>query len=173
MKRFIILLAVITGTATLNTALAQTGNPDTTTLHFIIKASIDGLQEISAGKQAEQKAMRSDVKAFGKRMVTDHSTAQAKLMQIAKARGYQVPPEATSTPVPDPMLAKASGKDFDRLYVHMMAPSHRQAVLLFEDYANKGKDPQVKAFAIQTLPILKQHLASIKAIDSQIKDAAK
>ena len=154
-------------------AMAQTANPDTATLHFITHASISGLQEISAGKLAAQKASRADVKAFGNRMVTDHSKAQETLMKLAKAGGYKVPPEATAAPVPDPMLAKASGKDFDRVYVHMMEPGHRQTVLLFQTYAVKGKDPKVKAFAQQTLPTLKQHLASIKNIDKEIKDVAK
>ncbi len=167
---FILLLA---GLLFFSVAKAQTANQDTATLHFITHASISNLQEISAGKLASQKAYRPEVKAYGRRMVTDHTKAQATLMQLAKAKGYQVPSQATGTPVPDPMLTKASGREFDRLYVHMMAPGHRQAVILFQDYAIKGKDPEVKAFAKQTLPVVKDHLTVIKGIDSQIKDSAK
>jgi hypothetical protein len=36
-----------------------------------------------------------------------------------------------------------------------------------------NKDPAVKAFARQTLPTLKAHLAAIKAVESQLKDVAK
>lgn len=172
MKKIIILLTIFS-TAVLGTARAQSGNPDTATLHFLTHASISNLNEISAGKLAVKKASRADVKAFGMGMVADHTKAQSQLLQVAKSRGYQIPPAATATPVPDPMLTKLSGKDFDRVYVHMMGPSHRQAVILFQEYTLQGKDPAVKAFAQQTLPTLKQHKAAIMTIDKQIKDAAK
>ncbi|MGI4021695.1 MAG: DUF4142 domain-containing protein [Janthinobacterium lividum] len=168
----LILLFILTSIAALNTALAQTPDQDTSSLHFITNASIANLNEISAGTLAAQKAVRPEVKAFGQHMVEDHTKAQAALMQLAKSKGYQVPPEATSPVLPEPMLTKAMGKDFDRLYVHMMAPGHRQSVLMFQSYAVNGKNPDVKAFAGQTLPVLKEHLATITAIDAQIKDMA-
>lgn len=171
MKKLIILFA-LTGTVFFNKVQAQT-DQDTTALHFIVQASIGNLQEISAGKLASQKAVNPEVKAFGQRMVADHTKAQTALLQVAKSKGYQIPSQATSPPVPEPMLVKATGKDFDRLYVHMMAPGHRQTVNLYQTYAISGKDPDVKAFAAQTLPTIKEHLATITAIDAQMKDAAK
>ena len=48
---------------------AQAPDPDTTARHFVIMASIGNLQEINAGKQATQKAVRADVKSFGQMMV--------------------------------------------------------------------------------------------------------
>jgi putative membrane protein len=58
------------------------------------------------------------------------------------------------------------------MYVHMMEPDHRQTVQLFERYALTGKDPEVRAFAQQTLPILKEHLAAITAIDNSMTQAS-
>jgi putative membrane protein len=172
MKKTLILF-VLTSVATLGTAFAQTPEQDTSSLHFIIHASIANLNEISQGTLAAQKAVRPEVKAFGQHMVADHTKAQAALMQLAKSKGYQVPPEATSPVPPEPMLTKATGKDFDRLYVHMMAPGHRQSVLMFQNYAVNGKNIDLKTFAGQTLPVLKEHLATITTIDAQIKDMAK
>lgn len=171
MKKIIFLLT-FAGLALFNVAKAQTEDQDTTTLHFIVQASIANLQEISAGNLASQKALRPEVKAFGKQMVADHSKAQTSLLQLAKSKGYQIPSQATDPPVPDPMLTKPSGKDFDRVYVHMMVPGHRQTVMLFQKYTISGKDPAVRAFAQQTLPVIKGHLAAITAIDNTIKDAA-
>jgi putative membrane protein len=51
----------------------------------------------------------------------------------------------------------------------MMVDDHRAAVQLFQNYAISGKDPQIKAFVRQTLPVLKEHLAMINAIDGKIK----
>jgi putative membrane protein len=93
-------------------------------------------------------------------------------MQLIQSRGFRIPREATDSPAPDPMLQSTPAKDFDRMYVHMMLPDHRATVSLFENYALTGKDPDVSAFARQTLPTLKEHLTSIIAIDNGMKDAA-
>jgi putative membrane protein len=166
------LLFVLTAFIGFNTVKAQDKSNDTTARYFIIQASIGNLQEIAMGRLAAQLAVSPEVKAFAQRMVTDHGKAEAQLMQLIKSRGFQIPREATDSPVEDLMLKNTPAKDFDRVYVHMMVPDHRQTVQLFEKYALTGKDPDVRAFAQQTLPIVKEHLASITAIDHNMKDAA-
>jgi putative membrane protein len=153
-------------------AKAQSAGTDTATRNFIINASIAGVQEISAGKLASEKAVDPEVKSFGNKMVADHTKAENQLLEVAKKKGYQLPANATGPTAPNPMLKNASGKDFDRVYVHMMAPDHRSAVVLFQKYAVTGKDPDIKAFARQTLPTLKEHLALITAIDKKMKNAS-
>jgi putative membrane protein len=165
------LLFALTAFIGVATANAQDKSNDTTARYFIIQASIGNLQEIEAGRLAAEQAVSPEVKAFGQRMVTDHSKAEAQLMHLIRARGFQIPREATDKPVGDPVLKNTPAKDFDRMYVHMMVPGHRETVQLFEKYALTGKDPDVRAFAQQTLPILKEHLASITAIDNGMKGA--
>jgi putative membrane protein len=144
-------------------------DPDTTARHFLIVASIGNLQEVSAGQLAVQKAKRADVRSFGQMMVKDHGQAEQKLLQLAKTRKINLPASATGNIQPDLNLKKA-GDNFDRLYVHAMLAGHRNTVETFENYATTGKDPEVRAFAQQTLPILKHHLAAITAIDNKMKN---
>lgn len=167
MKKMIILLAV--SMLSIKAINAQTPDPDTTARHFLIKASIGNLQEASAGKLAVQKATATDIKSFGQMMVTDHSGCEQKLLQLARARRIQLPAAATDTPPGDLSLSKASGDEFDRLYVHAMLSGHRNAVMMFQNYAVTGKDPQVRAFARQMLPTLKEHLAAITSLDEKYK----
>jgi putative membrane protein len=162
-------LALLLG---LNTASAQDKSNDTTARYFIIQASIGNLQEVAMGRLAAQQAVNPEVKAFAKRMVADHSNVEARLMQLVQSKGFQIPREATDPPVEDLMLKNTPAKDFDRVYVRMMVTGHRQTVQLFEKYALTGKDPIVKTFAQQTLPVLKEHLAAITAIDDSMKNAA-
>ncbi|MGN6181321.1 MAG: DUF4142 domain-containing protein [Mucilaginibacter sp.] len=164
MKRIITVVAAIWLFAA--PVKAQT---DTATMNFLVQASIGNLQEISSGKLAAQKAVNIKVRAFGNRMVTDHGKTETQLLALAKKKGYNLPPNATSNVVEDPMLVKATDGKFDRLYVHMMVPGHRSAAGLYQRYAIAGKDPEIKAFARQTLPIIKSHLADIKAIDERMK----
>jgi putative membrane protein len=51
----------------------------------------------------------------------------------------------------------------------MMVPGHRSAIKLFQQYATNGQDPDIKAFAEQTLPVLKEHLTIITGIDNKMK----
>lgn len=166
-----ILFLFFAGIVATNSANAQAEDRDTTAKHFLIKASVANLQEISAGQIAADKASDPEIKAFGKQMVTDHSAAQAKLIQVAKLKGITLPVEATGPVIPDPMLQKASGQEFDRAYAHMMVPGHRQAAQMFEKYSLTGKDPEVKDFATQTLPTIKMHLKMIKAIDEKLSSS--
>jgi len=144
-------------------------DPDTTTMHFIIVASIGNLQESSAGQLATQKAKHADVKSFGQMMVKDHGQSEQQLLQLAKRKGYNIPAAATGGIQPDLNL-KNAGDNFDRLYIHAMVVNHVNTVQTFETYATTGKDPDVKAFAQQMLPTLKAHLAEIKAIDEKYKN---
>ncbi len=158
-------LALAATILTAGPAAAQDKSLDTTARYFLIQASIGNVHEAAEGHLAVDHAGAPDVKAFGQRMVTDHNNAEVQLVQVAKASGIALPHEATDPPVPDPMLQKLQGKDFDRMYVHMMVPGHRQTVQLFEKYAVTGKNPAVRAFAQATLPVLKEHLAAIVALD--------
>jgi putative membrane protein len=146
-------------------------DPDTTARHFIIVASIGNLQEVSTGKLAVQKAKNADVKAFGQMMVKDHGDTEQKLMQLAKRKGYNIPPEATGGIQPDLNLKNATD-NFDALFIHAMLAGHGNTVQVFETYATTGRDPDVRAFAQQTLPTLKAHLAAIKAINEKYKNLA-
>ena len=83
---------------------------------------------------------------------------------------YQLLPAATGTPLPDPSMEQASGDDFDRMYIHSMVPGHRATVRRFQNYAITGKDPLVREFAKEMIPILKEHLKTIEALDEKYKD---
>jgi predicted outer membrane protein len=56
-------------------------------------------------------------------------------------------------------LVRRRGREFDRLYGQMQVSVHREAVGLYSAYAQVGTDPNLRAFAAQTLPHLQQHLA--------------
>jgi predicted outer membrane protein len=61
-------------------------------------------------------------------------------------------------------LAALSGRAFDRNYRDMQVQAHQEAVALFASYAANGEEPSMRAFAQQTLPHLRQHLAMAKRL---------
>ena len=67
------------------------------------------------------------------------------------------------------MLKKKTGKEFDRAYMGMMVTDHNEDVNKFQVTSNNAADADVKAFATKTLPVLRGHLDSAKAINNIIK----
>ncbi|CAM4221899.1 putative membrane protein [Pedobacter westerhofensis] len=165
MKKLLFMIA-LSGAFAAHAQIPQP-DPDTTTRHFLIVASIKNLQEVSAGEQAVKKGKNPEVKSFGKMMVTDHGAAEKQLLQLAKSRHIDLPPAATGGIKPDPLLDHAP--DFDSAFVHAMSAGHGNTVQVFENYGTTGKDPSVKAWAQQMLPKLKMHLEHVKALEKQMK----
>lgn len=126
---------------------------------FAIRAAREGMAEVQLGKLAGQKASDPEVKAFGQKMVEDHTNANDKLTAIAQKQGITLPsamdPNGQSV---YKKLQKLSGPQFDRTYMKAMVKDHAQDIKEFQKEANKGKDPQIKSFAADTLPTLQAHL---------------
>ena len=66
-------------------------------------------------------------------------------------------------------LSKKSGREFDREYMKMMVDDHQEDIDEFEKCSNNSKDADLKAFAAKTLPVLRTHLDSAKAINDALK----
>lgn len=141
--------------------------PDTGDNKFAMEAASGGLTEVALGKLASDKGVSAKVKEFGAMMVTDHSKANDQLMAIAKSKNITLP----SVPNADDQktineLSKKSGADFDKAYVDDMVSDHKKDISKFEDASKNVKDPDLKSFATNTLPVLHKHLDAITAIKS-------
>jgi putative membrane protein len=147
---------------------AQSATPDTATANFVTNAAKGGLMEVNSGKLATQKGKSAEVKKFGAQMVADHSKANDELTAIVNAKKWNIPKPPATAIAPDAMLNSSTGADFDRSYVNMMVKDHKKTVLLFERAASSLPDPQLKAFAAKTLPVLKHHYMEIQQIGSKL-----
>ena len=56
-------------------------------------------------------------------------------------------------------LQAKDGKDFDRTYDQIQLKAHQDAVALFKSYSKNGDNPELKSWAVATLPHLKEHLS--------------
>jgi len=139
---------------------------------FAIKAASGGMMEVQLGELAQQNAASSRVKNFATMMVRDHSKANDQLKALAAQKNITLPVTLISDHQKHAEdLRKRTGSDFDEHYMDMMTKDHKENIDEFED-ASKDKDikdADVKAFAVKTLPILKMHLDSAKAIKESLK----
>lgn len=136
---------------------------------FITKAAQGGLAEVTLGNLAEQNASSDAVKQFGSKMVTDHSKANDELRQIADQKGITLPSHMDAKDKQmSQMLESKKGQAFDKAYTRDMVKDHEADIAEFRKEAEYGKDPAVKAWAQQTLPILEQHLTLAKQVAGEV-----
>jgi putative membrane protein len=143
------------------------GNENTT---FVLKAASGGMMEVELGNLAQQNAQSERVKRFGAMMVKDHSASNEKLKALADSKNTLIPAK-----MPDKIqghideMKKLHGADFDKHYMSMMTDDHKEDIDLFEKASTNLSDADLKAFAAKTLPVLKLHLDSAKAIKGDLK----
>ena len=131
-------------------------NPDQ---KFLTEAAKGGIAEVELGKIAVEKGSSPEVKSFGQRMVDDHGRGGEELKTLAKNKSLTLSADidAKDKALRDRLL-KLSGDGFDRAYMAAMLDDHRKDVYAFRIEARSGKDPDVKAWAAKTLPMLTEHL---------------
>jgi putative membrane protein len=133
---------------------------------FVEKAAKSGMEEVDISRIAAERTSNSSVKSFAQMMVSDHSAANEKLTSLATGKAIKLPAQDTSV---SGKWAKRDSKDFDQEYVDKMVSDHKEAVDLFQKEADKGTDPELQAFARDTLPKLQHHLEMAMDLKKTVK----
>ena len=146
-------------------ALTACGAPSAS--EFVQKAAMSDAYEVEAGKIATEKGQRDQVKQFGQHMVDAHTKTTQEVKSIVKSDNIKVdlPTKLDSKHqnlIDD--LNEAKPEDFDKVYAKQQVDGHEEAVALFEKYAKKGDNPNLKRFAEKTLPTIKEHLEAAKKL---------
>lgn len=161
-------------TTTKPSATAQESKVDRDTKQFFEKAAQGGMAEVELGKLATDKAASSEVRQFGEMMVKDHGKANEQLMKIASQHGITPPSKLEGKhKKTEDKLSKLSGPQFDRAYMDHMVKDHKEDIELFEKQAKNGKNADVKQFAEQTLPTLREHLKQAQQIQKTLQNGGK
>lgn len=126
---------------------------------FMITAARTDMIEAHEGQMAESQAKREDVKEFAKTLVQEHTQSYEQLTALATKTGVSIPKgiNAAKDPAIAPLL-RLSGDRFDQVFDKDEIAAHRRALALFKREAANAHDPDVKAFAAQTIPVLEKHL---------------
>jgi len=150
-------------------ALAQQGTNSTADTKFAKEAASGGMAEVQMGQLAVQNASNEQVKKFGQRMVDDHSKANDQLKGIAAKDNITLPSELDAKDQATlKRLQGLKGTAFDRAYMQDMVKDHQHDVSDFQKEASNGSNPDLKAFASQTLPTLQEHLKMAQDASSAV-----
>ena len=135
---------------------------------FATKAAIGGNAEVALGRLAQIQG--SSTKALGMKMVQDHSKAGAKLAAIVRNEG-KTPSTSIGTQGQAEMakLKSLHGAAFDSAYIKGQIADHQATIALLQSEIDNGTDPKLKAWAADTLPTVKKHLAMFQDASGSTK----
>jgi putative membrane protein len=140
-----------------DTAAAQAAASPTDAA-FLSKAAPAGREEAMAARGAMKLSKSPGVKKAAQLMHRDHGMANRKLAALARRKGWTLPPRDASAATPSSYS--------DDVYVSSQIKAHQDAIALFTDEAASGSDPDLRAFAQNTLPALQHHLKALQALQS-------
>lgn len=136
---------------------------------FLTNAAVADIYEREAARMALMRSRSPEITLFAERMIQDHTTSTHQLqsaltMNEAKDAG----PAPTE---PDQRrkgmlghLRDAPDDGFDKMYLDQQEMAHQENVTLFKGYAESGDNPQLRSFAMSTLPVLERHLEKVRML---------
>ena len=143
---------------------------------FLEKAARGNVAEVETGRFVAQHAGDAAVKQFADRMIHDHSQANQQLMSVAQGLGVQLPTKPDHTDAHQLARLETLSNDPNKLdssYSHSMLQDHRKDIREYQQEIKTAQNPQVRAYAEQTLPILKEHLALAEQLPANQSTAAR
>ena len=132
---------------------------------FVARAAEIGMAEVMLSTLAEEQAVDPAVKAFGGEMQAEHRRANSILINLAKEKKWYTPKNmnAEHQDAYDNLLQIRSDQ-FDRRYMEQMIRDHEIAVALFGEAVKQATDPELRRYAVETEPALRDHLAKARGI---------
>jgi putative membrane protein len=131
--------------------------------------------DIDAGKLAEQKAQSANVKAFAKRMVTDHTGVNEAAVSLAQKLHLTPQGNPTSESLKqggEQNIAKLSGlagAAFDKAYIDHEVAYHESVLdALDKVLIPSAQNAELKALLVKVRPAFVDHLNHAKMIQSSL-----
>ena len=126
---------------------------------FLQKAAEGGTAEVQLGKLATEKASADDVKAFGQKMVDDHTELNNQMAPIAESKGVALPRKMGKADQAEyDKLSALSGEAFDKEYVAYMVKDHHEDLREFRTAAMNTNDPDMKMALDKAAKVIREHM---------------
>ncbi len=168
------LFAITPALAQQNAEPAQQQHLSSQDRDFLRFAVQDNHAEIESCLLAENRAGDYAVKAFTRLMVDDHVQIASRLAALMNAGNFEAPVgigrEGQETMS---KLESLHGKDFDRQFMQHQIEDHQHDLQRFDEIQAQTQNARLRQFASETYPILQQHLALAKSVDTSMSEASR
>lgn len=129
---------------------------------FLRKAAEGGLAEVKLGQLAAQKGSSDEVKAFGQKMVEDHTKMNNEMAQVADSLGVMLPKSMNKEDQAEyDKLNGLSGNDFDMEYLSFMVKDHHKDLHEFRMEAASRADPTLRDEVVKAEGVIHDHTVMV------------
>ena len=147
-------------------AFAQdTGPTKVSDQAFVTFAAQNDMNEAHLGELAADHASSQAVKDFAQMLVNDHKKDYQQLSTFGRKAGLDVPTslDASHLKLIAP-LEKLKGPAFDRRFIHEIVAGHETATAAYDKESRDGTNPELKAYAKDTVQLLEKHKDEAKLL---------
>jgi putative membrane protein len=129
---------------------------------FLRKAAEGGIAEVKIGQLAAQKGSSDEVKAFGQKMVDDHTKLNNQMAQVADSLGVMLPKSMNKDDQAEyDKLNGLSGNDFDMEYLSFMVKNHHKDLHAFRIEAASRADPVLRNAVVDAEGVIHDHTVMV------------
>ena len=127
---------------------------------FAVAAMQGNNAEMDMAQLALKQSNADEVKAFAKKMISEHEGLMNEMMPVLQRLSAGKTPErlAPADKLALLHLASLSPVDFNQMYVMQQIGDHLASLTAFKTAAKNGTDPQLKAVAQKWTPTIQAHL---------------
>jgi putative membrane protein len=152
-----------TGTAGYGTTTQSTSG-DHSAKSFIKQAFRDNQMEIDMAAVGASKAQNAELKSFCQQLQQDHTKANQELQPIAQRYGVAEEQSKLREHAVNKFDKETAGPEFDKKFATEMLRDHQKDINKFEKAAAKLQEADVKQYAENMLPKLREHLQKAETV---------
>ena len=129
---------------------------------FLRKAAEGGIAEVKLGQLAVQKGSSDEVKAFGQKMVDDHTKMNLEIAQVADSMGVMLPKSLNKEDQAEyDKLNGLSGNEFDIEYLTFMVRDHHKDLHEFRMEAASPTDAALHNEVVKAHGVIHDHTVMV------------
>ena len=153
--------AARTDTATIGGAVTGANWTDAQIISMLRAANTG---EIAAGELAQRQATGAQVKAFARRLVTDHTALLKNVDDLAAKQNVQQTPPPDSSLIKDSndaledLQKKDRGADWDEDFLEAQIDIHQKTLDMLDRAGNAAQAPELRQAIQQGRPTIQAHL---------------
>ncbi|MDP9897223.1 putative membrane protein [Variovorax boronicumulans] len=133
---------------------------------FAAIAGGNGMYEVQVSRLAMNRANSGPVQDYARMLVDNHTRANNELIALLRAKGIR-PPDMIPRDkrVKLDRLSSVPARQFDRMYIQTVGiEDHEADIVVFDRASREVADPELRAFAQKTLPVLRSHLDAARSL---------
>jgi putative membrane protein len=134
---------------------------------FIGMTNLGNQFQIDSGKLGETHAGRAAVRDYAKLMDTSHVEVESNLIALLNRMNVQPPPASLLSGAYKSLIGIMSAEEgaaFDRDYVRSQLDYQHSNDALYRWEIQNGLNPELKAYARETLPKIDDHMHRVEAL---------